>query len=66
MLVGVSSDPVWRRYYEKLVRAQKAQGSESGSEPEFRLPSTIFGAILVPIALFGELLQGGLHAACYY
>ncbi|KAF2654803.1 MFS general substrate transporter [Lophiostoma macrostomum CBS 122681] len=53
MLLGVSSDPVWRRYYEKLVRQRKAQGGQPDSEPEFRLPSTIFGAFLVPIALFG-------------
>ena len=53
MLLGISSDPIWRRYYEKLVRKQKAQGGQPDSEPEFRLPSTIFGAFVVPIALFG-------------
>lgn len=56
MLAGIASDPVWRRCYEKLVRSHKAQGGD-GSEPEFRLPSTIFGAFLVPVALFGELLH---------
>jgi hypothetical protein len=55
MLIGVSSDPVWRKYYEKLVRLHGEQGGEGGSEPEFRLLSTIFGALLVPVALFGEL-----------
>ncbi|KAF2679817.1 MFS general substrate transporter [Lentithecium fluviatile CBS 122367] len=54
MLIGIASDPLWRRCYERLVRQQEAQGGEpGGSEPEFRLPSTIAGAFVVPIALFG-------------
>ncbi|KAF2870429.1 benomyl/methotrexate resistance protein [Massariosphaeria phaeospora] len=58
MLVGIASDPIWRRCYDRLVQRREAQGGEAGgSEPEYRLPSTIFGAILVPIALFGKLLQ---------
>lgn len=55
MLIGISSDPVWRRYYEKLVQQNSEQGG--GSEPEFRLLSTMFGAVLVPVALFGESSQ---------
>lgn len=55
MLIGIASDPVWKRSYDRLVRQQEAQGG--GSEPEFRLTSTIFGAFLVPIALFGKLLH---------
>jgi hypothetical protein len=50
MLLGIASDPIWRRYYSKLVRKR------GGSEPEFRLPSTIVGAFIVPVALFGGLL----------
>ncbi|EON68174.1 hypothetical protein W97_07323 [Coniosporium apollinis CBS 100218] len=54
MLLGVLSDPLWRRNYTRLVRKREAQGGEpGGSEPEFRLPPTIVGAILVPIGLFG-------------
>lgn len=53
MIAGICSDPIWRRWYEKLVQANTPQGEEPRSEPEFRLPSTIFGAILVPVALFG-------------
>ncbi|KAJ8112603.1 hypothetical protein OPT61_g5062 [Boeremia exigua] len=54
MLTGVMSDPIWRRIYGRLVRQREAQGGEpGGSEPEFRLPSTILGAWVVPIALFG-------------
>ncbi|KAH6848511.1 major facilitator superfamily domain-containing protein [Alternaria alternata] len=53
MLIGISTDPIWRQVYGKLVRQREAQGGEpGGSEPEFRLPSTILGAWVVPIALF--------------
>lgn len=59
MLLGVSSDPIWRRVYGRLVRQREEQGGQGGgSEPEFRLPSTIIGAWVVPIALFGKLPQG--------
>ncbi|KAL6153945.1 hypothetical protein ACJBU6_07239 [Exserohilum turcicum] len=54
MLTGVSSDPIWRRVYGRLVRQREEQGGQAGgSEPEFRLASTIVGAWVVPIALFG-------------
>jgi hypothetical protein len=55
MLLGILSDPLWRKIYNRLVRQAEAQGG--GSEPEFRLPSTVFGAFLVPIGLFGKFLQ---------
>ncbi|KAH9810758.1 efflux pump atB-like [Teratosphaeria destructans] len=48
MLVGVSLDPIWRRNYDRLVR-----NNGGVSEPEFRLPPTILGAMLVPVSLFG-------------
>lgn len=56
MVAGVSSDPIWRRVYGRLVRQREEQGGQpGGSEPEFRLASTIVGAWVVPIALFGRL-----------
>jgi hypothetical protein len=59
MLTGVGTDPVWRRVYGRLVRQREEQGGEpGGSEPEFRLPSTILGAWVVPIALFGKVMHG--------
>lgn len=66
MLTGVSSDPIWRKIYGRLVRQRQEQGGEpGGSEPEFRLPSTIVGAWVVPIALFGKLVQTfGTWACC--
>ena len=58
MLLGVSADPIWRRNYNRLVKQRAAQGGEpGGSEPEFRLPPTIYGAFLVPIGLFGKPIQ---------
>jgi hypothetical protein len=59
MLTGIASDPLWRRCYDRLVRQ-----NEGGSEPEFRLPSTIAGAFVVPLALFGELREYDLEAQC--
>ncbi|KAF2837454.1 MFS general substrate transporter [Patellaria atrata CBS 101060] len=54
MLAGIFTDPYWQRNYARLVREREAHGGEpGGSEPEFRLPPTIYGAILVPIGLFG-------------
>ncbi|KAI5215223.1 MFS general substrate transporter [Aureobasidium subglaciale] len=48
MVTGVSCDPIWRRNYNRLVTKNGGV-----SEPEFRLPPTILGAILVPIGIFG-------------
>ncbi|EMF16737.1 MFS general substrate transporter [Sphaerulina musiva SO2202] len=48
MLMGVSCDPLWRKNYSRLV-----QNNDGVSEPEYRLPPTILGAILTPLALFG-------------
>ncbi|KAK7569587.1 major facilitator superfamily domain-containing protein [Phyllosticta citricarpa] len=54
MFLGIMSDPLWRRNYARLVRQREEQGGEpGGSEPEHRLPPTIYGAIVVPVALFG-------------
>jgi len=54
MVLGILSDPLWRRNYARLVRQREAQGGEpGGSEPEYRLPPTIYGAFVVPVALFG-------------
>ncbi|KAF2151906.1 MFS general substrate transporter [Myriangium duriaei CBS 260.36] len=48
MATGVACDPIWRRNYNRLVR--KNGGI---SEPEFRLPPTILGIVIVPISLIG-------------
>ncbi|KAF1850118.1 MFS general substrate transporter [Cucurbitaria berberidis CBS 394.84] len=54
MVTGICTDPIWRRIYGRLVRQREEQGGEpGGSEPEFRLPPTILGAWVVPLALFG-------------
>jgi len=49
MMLGISCDPLWRRCYQHLV--VRNQGK---SEPEFRLPSTVAGALIVPVGLFGR------------
>ncbi|KAF2223684.1 major facilitator superfamily domain-containing protein [Elsinoe ampelina] len=48
MIIGVCCDPLWRRNYQRLVRKNNGV-----SEPEFRLPPTIVGAIVVPFSLIG-------------
>jgi hypothetical protein len=62
MLMGIATDPIWRRIYGRLVRQREEQGA--GSEPEFRLPSTILGAWVVPVALFGKYMrpQSSVHS----
>lgn len=59
MVFGISCDPLWRRYYQRLV--VRNQGT---SEPEFRLPSTVAGALIVPVGLFGGCIQmeSNLHS----
>ncbi|MCJ1313594.1 hypothetical protein MMC25_007273 [Agyrium rufum] len=53
MVLGVATDPWWHRYYIRLVKQREEQtGEVGGSEPEFRLPPAVGGAILVPIGLF--------------
>lgn len=55
MILGIASDPLWSKCYQRLVRRREQQGGEAGgSEPEFRLPPTIVGAFVVPVALFGK------------
>jgi hypothetical protein len=56
MVLGVASNGIlWRRQYDQLIRREEERTGEKGaSEPEFRLPPTVAGSILVPIGLFGE------------
>lgn len=54
IIVAILSDPLWRRNYQRLVRqAQARHGEAEGKpEPEFRLPPSLLGAVLIPIGLF--------------
>lgn len=47
MVSGTLTDPLWARNYRRLVAA-----NNGASEPEFRLPPAMAGAVLVPIGLF--------------
>ena len=55
MVTGIiSNTALWAVQYNKLVKKEEMSTAIKGaSEPEFRLPPTIAGAILVPIGLFG-------------
>lgn len=46
MIAAVCTDPIWRRIYIKLCKRA------GGPRPEYRLPSGLAGAFLVPIGLF--------------
>ena len=64
MLVGIATLPFWDRHYRSLVRHREEAGGEpGGSEPEFRLPPTIAGAVLVPVGLlwFGWTTYASIH-----
>ncbi|KAH6995307.1 major facilitator superfamily domain-containing protein [Ilyonectria destructans] len=53
MLLGVATDPIWRRVRDNLIRKHEREtGLKGKSEPEFRLPPAILGSILVPCGLF--------------
>ncbi|KAI9762421.1 MAG: hypothetical protein M4579_000397 [Chaenotheca gracillima] len=53
MLCGIATDPFWHRNYQRLVARKEAEGGEpGGSEPEFRLPPAVLGAVLIPVGLF--------------
>ena len=53
MVLGIATDPFWHRNYQRLLQKREAAGGEpGGSEPEYRLPPSIVGAVLVPIGLF--------------
>ncbi|KAI8624621.1 MFS general substrate transporter [Xylariaceae sp. FL1651] len=47
MLLGAASNPIWRSLHRKLVHR-----NHGTPEPEFRLASSIIGAVLCPIGLF--------------
>ncbi|KAI1146709.1 MFS general substrate transporter [Nemania diffusa] len=47
MIAGAVTNPLWYRVHRRLVRRNRGV-----PEPEFRLVSSILGAVLVPIGLF--------------
>ncbi|TVY62907.1 Efflux pump atB, partial [Lachnellula suecica] len=53
MVLGAATDPFWHKNYVRLIQQrEEATGEVGGSEPEYRLPPAIAGAVLVPIGLF--------------
>jgi hypothetical protein len=66
MMIGIVTNTVlWAKQYQKLVaKEEERTGQKGASEPEFRLPPTIAGAILVPIGLFGMLTSPNFPGGC--
>jgi MFS family permease len=53
MLLGISTEPLWRKNYERLLKRREAAAGEiGGSYPEYRLPAAIAGGCVVPVGLF--------------
>ncbi|KAF8857989.1 MFS general substrate transporter [Acephala macrosclerotiorum] len=53
MVLGSFTDPIWHKNYQRLIRQREERTGEiGGSEPEYRLPPAIAGALLVPTGLF--------------
>ncbi|KAF4966071.1 hypothetical protein FSARC_6197 [Fusarium sarcochroum] len=53
MLAAAALDPVWHRIRNNLIRKLSEEtGIEYYSQPEFRLPSAIMGALIVPVGIF--------------
>jgi multidrug resistance protein len=53
MCLGASLDPIWHWNYVRLIKQREAAtGEVGGSEPEYRLPPAIAGAILAPVGIF--------------
>jgi hypothetical protein len=49
MVIGVLTDPIWKRVYRNLVEKREAKGLPL--KPEYRLPPAMLGGILVPIGI---------------
>ncbi|KAK9472958.1 major facilitator superfamily domain-containing protein [Dipodascopsis tothii] len=47
MIMGMSTEPLWKRQYNKLSRLRNDQG-----KPEYRLPQAMVGGPFVTIAIF--------------
>jgi MFS family permease len=53
MFFAAATDPLWHKNYSRLIaQREEATGEIGGSEPEYRLPPAIAGALLVPVGLF--------------
>lgn len=63
ILIAIASGGLyWDRNYSRLLESHEQQGGEpGGSEPEYRLPPAIAGAILVPIGLFWYVQAEGSY-----
>ena len=49
MVIGILSDVLWRRNYARL----QARAKTEETQPEWRLPPTVFGAWMLVVGLFG-------------
>ncbi|GKU09420.1 unnamed protein product, partial [Fusarium langsethiae] len=51
-IFATASTPIWARLRMRWLEEQEKATGKAISEPEYRLPPTILGAVLIPIGLF--------------
>ncbi|KIW99043.1 uncharacterized protein Z519_00706 [Cladophialophora bantiana CBS 173.52] len=52
MILAILSDPIWHKNYLRLLRNREESTGERKSEPEYRLPPSIFGGWFCVVGLF--------------
>ncbi|RGP66300.1 hypothetical protein FSPOR_6678 [Fusarium sporotrichioides] len=52
LIFATASTPIWARLRMRWLEEQEKATGKAISEPEYRLPPTILGAVLIPIGLF--------------
>ncbi|KAM3451838.1 hypothetical protein MY3296_004985 [Beauveria thailandica] len=53
MFIATATDPLWHRYRMGLVaKLEQKTGIKGKTEPEFRLPPAVLGAVVAPVGVF--------------
>jgi membrane protein implicated in regulation of membrane protease activity len=52
MVSAMATDPIWHKNYKRLLDKREKETGKRTSEPEYRLPSSIFGGWFCVVGLF--------------
>ncbi|ETI19259.1 hypothetical protein G647_09091 [Cladophialophora carrionii CBS 160.54] len=63
MILAILSDPIWHKNYMRLLDKHEANTGERKSEPEYRLPPSVFGGWFAVVGLFwfAWTIYPGIH-----
>ncbi|ETN39929.1 uncharacterized protein HMPREF1541_06156 [Cyphellophora europaea CBS 101466] len=63
MVSAMATDPIWHKNYKRLLDKRERETGERKSEPEYRLPSSIFGAwfCVLGLFMFAWTIYPGVH-----